>query len=94
MSKKTYEQVNEMLDKSFNLADIAELQKARDLLCKAVEKAFVRGMHAGKVTQNSFLPEYPIDASTIDAVQLAQNAQIIDPDTLASLYAKEQGFKQ
>ena len=59
-----------------------------------VEKAFTRGVQAGIVLNEEIDSSYSEDPQVDrDAVLLALRAGITEPDTLASLYAREQGFK-
>jgi len=94
--KSKYETIADELDGLFNSCAMADYHKAMVIIAKYVDDAFQRGLSAGIQQAAIQLDDYhKLEVVEVpDSVFNAQQANIMCPDTLSTLYSKEQGFKQ
>ena len=80
-----------MLKDYFQFDADRDVSKYQRQIAADIEAAFQRGVQAGRHTTQKTLP---FQRNLVDAVTVAQTAEITCVYTLSNLYAKEQGFKQ
>ena len=80
-----------MLKNYFQFDADRDVSKHQKYMAEDIEAAFQRGVQAGRHSTQKTLP---FQHNLVDAVGLAQTAEITCIYTLSNLYSKEQGFKQ